>query len=137
MLNKVTLIGRLGRDPEVRFTQQGTAVCNFTVATDETWKDQAGQKQKRTEWHQIVVWRQLAEICGKYLVKGKLVYLEGKLQTRTWEDKEGQKRYKTEIQANEMKMLGGQGNGGQGQQEPSAPQEPVARQEPSDDDIPF
>jgi len=107
MINKVTLVGNLGRDPEMRYTQSGTAVANFTVATSEKWKDKnSGEMQERTEWHRIVVWGKLGEICGQYLSKGRQVYIEGRLQTREWEDKDGNKRYTTEVVANEMKMLG-------------------------------
>jgi single-strand DNA-binding protein len=104
-VNKVILVGRLGKDPEVKYTQTGVPVARFTLATDESWKDQSGEKQQRTEWHNIVAWRKLAEICGQYLNKGKLVYVEGRLQTRSWEDKEGNKRYTTEVQADNMVML--------------------------------
>ncbi|MFN8007645.1 MAG: single-stranded DNA-binding protein [Terriglobia bacterium] len=104
-VNKVILVGRLGKDPELKYTQSGTPVARFTLATDENWKDQNGEKQQRTEWHNIVAWRKLAEICGQYLNKGKLVYVEGRLQTRSWEDKEGNKRYTTEIQADNLVML--------------------------------
>jgi single-strand DNA-binding protein len=109
MVNKVILIGRLGKDPEVRYTPDGTMVTNFRIATDEQWKDKNGEKVQRTEWHQIVTYRKLAEICGNYLVKGKLVFIEGRIQTRSWEDKEGIKRYTTEIIASNMKMLDSKG----------------------------
>jgi single-strand DNA-binding protein len=105
MINKAILIGRLGKDPEVRYTSDGTMVVNFNLATDEQWKDKDGEKQQKTEWHRIVAWGKLAEICGNYLVKGKLVYVEGKITYRSWEDKEGVKRYSTEIVINDMKML--------------------------------
>lgn len=106
-INKVILIGNLGRDPEMRYFQDGTAVANFSIATSEEWKDKnSGEKKSKTEWHKIVVFRQLAEICGKYLTKGKQVYIEGKLQTRSWE-KDGATLYTTEIVASEMRMLGG------------------------------
>jgi single-strand DNA-binding protein len=106
-VNKVILVGRLGRDPELRYTPDGTAVANFSVATSDEWKDRnTGEKRERTEWHRIVAWRRLAEICGEYLSKGREVYIEGSLQTREWTDKEGQKRYTTEILAREMQMLG-------------------------------
>jgi single-strand DNA-binding protein len=105
-LNKVMIIGRLGKDPEVRYTQDGAAVANFSIATSESWKDkESGQKMEKTEWHNIVVWKRLAEICGEFLKKGKEVYIEGKLQTSSWE-KDGVKRYKTEIHATYMQMLG-------------------------------
>ncbi len=109
MVNKAILIGRLGRDPEVRYTPDGTMVTNFTLATDESYKDKNGERVQKTEWHRIVTYRKLAEICGNYLVKGKLVYIEGKIQTRSWEDKEGVKRQTTEIVANDMKMLDSKG----------------------------
>jgi single-strand DNA-binding protein len=104
-LNKVILIGRLGRDPEMRFTPSGRAVTNFTMATNEVWTDQSGERQERTEWHRIVTWGKLAENCAKLLSKGKLVYVEGRLQTRSWDDKDGNKRYTTEIIANNMQIL--------------------------------
>ncbi len=98
-LNKVMLIGNLGKDPEVRYTPGGQAVANFNIATNESWTDKAGQKQERTEWHRIVVWGKAAELCGEYLSKGRQVYIEGKLQTREWTNKEGQKQYSTEVVA--------------------------------------
>ncbi len=109
MVNKVILIGRLGKDPEVRYTPDGTMVTNFNLATDEQRKDKNGEKIQKTEWHKIVTWGKLAEICGNYLVKGKLVYVEGRIQTRSWEDKEGVKRYTTEIIACDMRMLDSKG----------------------------
>lgn len=105
-VNKVILVGRLGRDPETRYTGSGQAVANFTMATDSTYKDRAGERQKRTEWHRIVAWGKLAEICQQYLKKGSQIYVEGRLQTREWEDKSGQKRSTTEIVASDMRMLG-------------------------------
>ena len=112
MVNRVTLVGRLGKDPETRYTSGGQAVCNFSLATDETYKDRAGQRQKRTEWHRIVMWGKLAEIAQQYLKKGALVYLEGRIQSRQWEDKrDGQKKTAFEIVADTMKMLGGRGEG--------------------------
>ncbi len=113
MINKAILVGRLGADPEVRYTPDGAMVTNFRIATDEQWKDKNGEKVQKTEWHRIVTFGKLAEICGKYLVKGKLVYLEGRIQTRAWDDKEGVKRYTTEIVASDMQMLDSKG-----QQEP-------------------
>ena len=106
MINRVTLVGRLGRDPEMRQTGTGTPIVNFSVATNESWKDKNGEQQERTEWHKIIAWGRLAEICNEYLTKGKQVYIEGRLQTNEWEDKDGNKRYTTEVVANEMKMLG-------------------------------
>jgi single-strand DNA-binding protein len=109
MINKAILVGRLGGDPEVRYTPDGAMVTNFRIATDEQWKDKNGEKVQKTEWHKIVTFGKLAEICGKYLVKGKLVYLEGRIQTRAWDDKEGVKRYTTEIVASNMQMLDSKG----------------------------
>ena len=105
MVNKCIFIGRLGRDPETKYLSSGEPVCNFSIAIDESYKNKSGEKVSKTEWVNIVTFRKLAEICGNYLVKGKLVYLEGKIQTRSWEDKEGVKRSTTEIVANDMKML--------------------------------
>jgi single-strand DNA-binding protein len=143
-VNKVILVGRLGRDPEVRYTSGGQPVANFSIATDETYKDRNGTRQKRTEWHKIVVWGKQAEIAQKYLKKGSLIYLEGRIQTRQWDDKEGQKRTSFEIVANNFRMLGGRGEGAAG----VAPGEPEsqavaaddfsqAAPEVSDEDIPF
>ena len=109
-VNKAILVGRLGRDPETRFTGGGQAVANFSVATDHAYKDRNGERQKKTEWHKIVAWGKLAEIVQKYLKKGSLVFIEGRIETREWQDKEGQKRYFTEIIANEMRMLGSKGD---------------------------
>jgi single-strand DNA-binding protein len=112
-VNKAIVIGNLGKDPEVRFTPGGQAVANFSVATNESWKDKNGQTQERTEWHRIVVWGKLAELCGEYLKKGRSAYVEGRLQTREWTDKEGKKNYTTEIVANQVVFLGGRdGMGG-------------------------
>ncbi len=119
-LNKVLLMGRLGKDPEVRYTADGTAVASFTMATSESYKDRSGNKQERTEWHNIVVWRKLAEIAGEYLKKGRLVYIEGRIQSREYEGKDGIKRRVYEIVASDMKMMpSGQGQG----QNQSYPQE--------------
>lgn len=106
-VNRVFILGRLGQDPEVKHTPSGSAVANFSVATSEAWTDKSGQKQERTEWHRVVVWGKLAELCGQYLSKGRQVYLEGKLQTRSWDDKEGNKRYTTEVQASTVQFIGG------------------------------
>ncbi|HEY2119250.1 MAG TPA: single-stranded DNA-binding protein [Candidatus Acidoferrum sp.] len=106
-VNKVILVGRLGKDPEVRFTSGGQAVANFSMATDSSYKDKSGERQKRTEWHKIVVWGKQAEIAQKYLKKGSLIFVDGRLQTREWQDKEGQKKYTTEIVVNDFRMLGG------------------------------
>ncbi len=104
-VNKVILVGRLGNDPEIRYTQQGVAVTNFNIATSENWLDKTGQKQERTEWHRIVVWGKMAEVCSQYLTKGRQVFVEGRLQTRQWEDKEGGKRYTTEVVAATVQFL--------------------------------
>ncbi len=110
-VNKVILVGRLGRDPETRFTSGGQAVANFSLATDSSYKDKNGERQKRTEWHKLVVWGKQAEIAQQYLKKGSQVYVEGRLQTREWQDKEGQKRQTTEIVVTDFRMLGGRGDG--------------------------
>lgn len=111
-VNKVILVGNLGRDPEVKFMPNGDAVCNFSIATTDSWKDKQGAKQERTEWHNIVMYRKLAEIAGEYLKKGRPVYIDGRLQTRKWQDKDGNDRYTTEIIADSMQMLGGRDSGG-------------------------
>ena len=109
-INKVILVGNLGKDPEMKYTASGAAIANITVATSESWNDkQTGEKQEKTEWHRVVFFRRLAEIVGEYLRKGSQVYIEGKLQTRKWQDQNGQDRYTTERVANEMQMLGGRG----------------------------
>ena len=152
-VNKVILVGNLGRDPEVRYMPEGGAVTNISIATTDTWKDKSGEKQERTEWHRVAFFGRLAEIAGEYLKKGSQVYVEGALRTRKWQDKEGQERYTTEIVANEMKMLGRREGGGA---EPMArePREPATAAassggakpapkkgggnfEQMDDDIPF
>ena len=140
MVNKAIIVGNLGRDPEVRFTSGGRAVAKFPVATTEKWTDQQGQRQEKTEWHNIVAWRKLAEICGEWLKKGRRVYIEGRIQTRSYDDKNtGQKRYITEIVADDMIML--DGGGGRGASEgagatPAAAAEPPAPVTP-EDDLPF
>ncbi len=111
-VNKVIILGRLGQDPEIKYTPSGAAVCNFSLATSETWNDKnSGQKQERTEWHRIVVWGKLAELCNQYLSKGRQAFVEGKLQTRAWDDKNGQKRYTTEINATTVQFIGGASTG--------------------------
>ncbi|MDC0591728.1 single-stranded DNA-binding protein [Bacteroidota bacterium] len=121
-LNKVMLIGRLGQDPEVRYTQSNTAVATLNLATNERYKDGNGEYQDKTEWHRVVAWGRTAEICQQYLTKGSMIYVEGPLQTREWEDKQGQKRYTTEVKALQMTMLDSKGSGGGGMSEmPSAP----------------
>lgn len=148
-INKVILVGNLGKDPEIRYTASGAAIANITIATTESWRDkQSGEKQEKTEWHRVVFFSRLAEIVGEYLKKGSQVYVEGRLQTRKWQDKSGQDRYTTEIVANEMQMLGSRGGdvGGQSAQnqgfrkpvEQAAPsQPPKAEEDFPDDDIPF
>lgn len=142
-VNRVILVGNLGRDPEVRSMPSGEAVCNFSIATTDSWKDKSGTKQERTEWHNIVMYRKLAEIAGEYLKKGRPVYIEGRLQTNKWQTKEGQDRYTTEVVADKMQMLGGDGAplpegdgprvGGTG-----GPEQPKGGFDPEDiDDIPF
>src|SRR5512137_2976042 len=121
-VNKVILVGNLGADPETRYTTNGDAVCNISLATTESWKDkQSGEKKAITEWHRVVFYRKLAEIAGQYLKKGSQVYLNGRIRTRKWTDKEGQERYTTEIEANEMQMLGsksGEGKSGAPEKQP-------------------
>lgn len=113
-INKVILVGNLGQDPELRYTGSGTAVCNMRLATNESYKDASGQLVEKTEWHSVVAWSRLAEICGEYLKKGSMVYFEGSLQTRSWDDKDGNTRYTTEVKAREMMMLDSKGGGGGG-----------------------
>ncbi|MBI1861842.1 MAG: single-stranded DNA-binding protein [Deltaproteobacteria bacterium] len=141
-VNKVILIGRLGADPEVRYTTSGGAVANFNVATNESWTDKSGQKQERTEWHKIVVWGKLAEICGQYLTKGRQAFVEGRLQTREWTDKEGGKRYTTEVVAQNIQFLGGGAEKGQPGSSFAPPSEFVPSEDkggamPSDEEVPF
>ena len=152
-VNKVTLIGRLGKDPEVKYTPSGTAVAKFTLATDEVFKDRNGEQQRRTEWHTIVAWSRLAEICGEYLTKGKQVYIEGSIRSRQWEDQSGGKRTAYEIVAREMKMLGSRadserssaGSGpmpvsashGPAENEMGSDSPPPASPEITDEDLPF
>ncbi len=143
-LNKAMLIGRLGGDPEIRFTPGGQAVANFRVATSESWINKNGEREERTEWHRIVAWGKLAEIINQYLSKGRQVYLEGRIQTREWEDRDGNKRWTTEIVANQMIMLGGRGEAGASDSKPSstkAEEPPSDNYAPEDsapeDDIPF
>ncbi len=136
-VNKVILIGRLGKEPEVRYTPSGAAVANFPIATSREWKDKnTGEKQESTEWHRIVAWERLGEICGEYLHKGSQVYIEGRLQTRSWEDQQGNKRWTTEVVALSMQMLDSPQRGGETQtrNEPVSTEEPVNLPE---DDIPF
>jgi len=143
-VNKVILVGNLGKDPEVRYMPNGNAVANITLATSESWKDkQTGEQQEKTEWHRVVMFRRLGEIAGEYLKKGSQVYIEGKLQTRKWQDNAGNDRYTTEIIADEMQMLGGRGGGGSaGFSADPAPAQSEATSASTaggdfDDDIPF
>ena len=150
-VNKVILVGNLGKDPDSRFLPDGGAVCNFSLATTDKWKDKSGEQQERTEWHRIATFNKLAEICGEYLKKGSQVYIEGSLRTRKWQDKEGHDRYTTEVIADEMQMLGGRAGGGGGggggnyeSRERAPAGEPAAAAagagasaEEFDDDIPF
>ena len=138
-VNKVILIGNLGRDPELRYTQSGQAVANFTLATTETWNKREGGREERTEWHRIVAWGRTAELCAQYLSKGRTVYVEGRLQTREWENREGQKQRTTEIVALNVQFLGGPRGGGQaggGGADSGAP-ESDDEGPPPGDDIPF
>ncbi len=145
-VNKAILVGRLGKDPETRYTSSGQSVCNFTLATDESYKDRAGERQKRTEWHRIVAWGKLAETAQKYLRKGSLIFVEGRIQTRQWE-KDGQKHYSTDIVANDFRFLGSRGDnagsgapstGGDADAHAHAPgPEETPAPEVSDEDIPF
>jgi single-strand DNA-binding protein len=140
-INKAILIGRLGADPEVRYTPSGVAVANFNIATSEEWKDKdTGEKKERTEWHRIVVWSKLGELCGEYLSKGRQVYVEGRIQTRSWDDRDGNKRYTTEIIATDVQFLGGRDAGPESKAAGGAAASDLASspiQAPEDDDIPF
>lgn len=143
-LNKVMLIGNLGKDPEVRYTTSGTAVASFALATSERFKNKSGEWEERTEWHNVVLWGRQAEVAGEYLSKGKTVYIEGRLQTRKWQDKEGRDRYTTEVVGEKMQMLSSRGEGGGGRQgggKPAGEESYGAYEEPAsfnpDDDIPF
>ncbi len=143
-VNKVILVGNVGRDPELRYTQGGQPVASFSIATNERFKDKDGNWKDRTEWHRIVAWARLAEVCGEYLRKGSQVYVEGRIQTRDWEDKEGNKRQTTEIIINSMQMLGRRGDGGGGapmggddRGPRSGGDEPMPQGGGGDDEIPF
>jgi len=148
-VNKVILVGNLGKDPEIKYTASGAAIANLTIATSESWNDkQTGEKVEKTEWHRVVAFQRLAEIMGEYLKKGSQVYIEGKLQTRKWQDQNGQDRWTTEVVANDMQMLGsrggdagGQPQGGGGFRKSPAPQQaaaqPASDNDFADDDIPF
>ena len=142
-VNKVILIGNLGKDPETRYMSNGDAVTNITLATTDAWKDKNGEKQEKTEWHRVVFYRKLAEIAGEYLKKGRSVYIEGRLENRKWTDKQGVERYTTDIIASDMKMLGNRSNGSSesdddhAQQSNSGKSQAPSRFEEMDDDIPF
>jgi single-strand DNA-binding protein len=145
-VNRVILVGRLGKDPEIRSLPSGTSVTKFSIATDEKFTDKSGQKQERTEWHNIVAWGKLAEICGQYLRKGKLVYIDGSIRTDSWDDKEtGVKKYRTEIIAKDMQMLdkkgddegGGYSGGGGYTRKPAAAGAPAGGEIEDDDEVPF
>jgi single-strand DNA-binding protein len=139
-VNKVILVGNLGRDPEIRYLPSGQAVTNFTLATNDRWTDREGKPQERTEWHRIVVWGKQAENCANFLSKGRPVYIEGRLQTREWEDKEGQKRHTTEIVAQTVQFLGPREGGGRGAGAPGGAEPSAARDAdsgPGGEDIPF
>ncbi len=147
-VNKVIILGRLGQDPEIKYTQSGMAVANFSLATSEFWNDKAtGQKQEKTEWHRVVVWGKLGELCNQYLAKGRQAYVEGRLQTRSWDDKDGVKKYTTEIVANTVQFIGGQANATNNDYNQSAPMNQAPNMESFDnvqtdasfaaDDIPF
>ncbi len=147
-LNKAMIIGRLGADPEVRYTQANTAVATLSIATTERYKDRNGEQQESTEWHRVVAWGRLAEICQEYLKKGSLAYFEGPIQTRQWEDKDGQKKYTTEIKALNMQMLDSRGDGGGssakmsqsngGKQQPMGSKDSIDNNfDDMDDDLPF
>ncbi len=137
-LNKVMVIGNLGADPEMRYTANGNAVTTFNVATNESWTDQAGDRKERTEWFSVVTWNRLAETCAQYLTKGRSVYVEGRLQTRSWEGQDGQKRYRTEVIADTVRFLGGRdGGGSEGGYAAGMPAGPDAGGDIEPDDLPF
>lgn len=136
-VNKVTILGYLGKDPEIRYTQSGTAVCTFSVATSEQWKDkESGEKKERTEWHNVVFFSRMAEVAGEYLAKGSHVYIEGQLRTEKWQDKNGNDRYTTKIYGRELNMLGSKNDGG-GNNKPRQQQRQQETEDFYDDDIPF
>jgi len=141
-VNKAILVGNLGRDPELRQTPSGQSVCNFTLATSESWTDRNGERVERTEWHRIVAWGKTGELCAQYLNKGRTVYVEGRIQTREWEDKDGNKRYTTEINAQTVNFIGPRtgGSSGSGMGSSSSANDPSPANDPGppvDDDIPF
>jgi single-strand DNA-binding protein len=136
-INKVILIGHLGGDPELRYTPDGTPVCNFRMATTERWNSRDGEQREQTEWHTVVAWRRLAEICGEYLSKGRQVYVEGSIRTRSWEDQNGVTQYRTEIDARDVQMLGSRDAAGmeEPRERPAAREQKPATQD--EDDLPF
>jgi len=136
-VNKVILVGHLGRDPEVRYTEDDKTIANVSIATSETWKDKSGEKQEKTEWHRVAFFGKLADVVGQYLVKGSQVYVEGRLQTRKWQDKDGQDRYTTEIVADRMQMLGGKVTADVGEPEPEKPAKAPSKFNELEDSIPF
>ena len=139
-LNKVMLIGNLGKDPEIRYTASGTAVASFSLATSDRIKSKTGEWEEKTEWHNITLWGRQAEVAGEYLAKGKTVYIEGRLQTRKWQDRDGRDRYTTEVIGDKMQMLSGKGEGGSRQNTTRPESQEPAYEEPAfnpDDDIPF
>ncbi len=137
-VNKAIVVGNLGRDPEVRYTQGGQAVCNFSVATNERWRDKSGNEQEQTEWHRIVTWGKLAEICGEHLSKGRMVFIEGRLQTREWTDRQGDKRYTTEIVARDVQFLDRSGRqAGPDKAPPDDDFGPPPRPDEDGEDVPF
>ncbi len=135
-VNKVILIGRLGEDPEIRYTSNGTPVANLSLATSEQWTDDSGEQQERTEWHKVVAWGRRAEVCGEYLTKGRQIYVEGSLQTNSWEDRDGNKRYTTEIRARNIQFLG---KVGEDSSFDAPDSQALSEEDPDfdDDDIPF
>lgn len=138
-VNLVIIVGYLGQDPEIRYTQNGKAVANLSVATTETWKDKgSGEKHEKTEWHRVILWGRQAEVAGEYLKKGSQVFIRGRNETRKWQDKDGKDRYTTEVQASEMKMMGRKGDGPSGQSKPAPdPKQTADLADDWDDDIPF
>ena len=136
-INKVILIGNLGKDPETRYSADGAAITNITIATSESWKDKTGEQQERTEWHRVVFFNKLGEIAGQYLKKGSQVYVEGALRTRKWQGQDGKDNYTTEVVANEMQMLGSKGGSGSNDAAPQPASSPAGGFDQFDDDIPF
>ncbi len=136
-VNKVILIGNLGQDPELKYTPSGAAVTTLSMATSENWKDKDGNRQEKTEWHRVVLWRRLAEVAGEYLKKGSKIYIEGRLQTRSWDDKDGNKRYTTEIVGDNMTMLDSKGDGGSSRSADAPPPMETPAANAAEDDLPF